>query len=45
MWSKNFKEGFVWRIDRAVLQRDADAEADVETMTQVDVAQFPAFNR
>lgn len=45
MWSKNFKERFVWRIDRAVLHRDPDAEADVETMTQVDIAQLPTFDR
>ena len=45
MWSKNFKEGFIWRINRAVLHRDTDAEADVETMTQVDIAQFPTFDR
>ena len=45
MWSEDFKEGFVWRIDCAVLHRDADAEADVETMAQVNVAQFAAFYR
>jgi len=45
MWSKNFKEGFVWRIDRAILHRDTNAEADVKTMPQVDVAQLPTFDR
>ncbi len=45
MWSKDFKERFFRRIDRAVLHRDTDVEADVETMTQVDVAQLTTFNR
>jgi len=45
MWGKNFKERFVWRIDRAVLHWNADAETNVEAMTQIDVAQLATFNR
>ena len=45
MRSKNFKEGFVWRIDRAIRHWNTDPETDVEAMTQIDVAQLAAFNR
>ncbi len=45
MWSKNFKEGFVWRIDRAAFHWNTNTEADVETVTQVNVAQLPTFHR
>ena len=45
MRCEHFKHSFVRRIYSAVCHWDSAAEADVETMPQVDVTQLPTFDR
>ena len=45
MRRENFKHGLVRRIESAVFHWDANTEANVEAVTQIDVAQLTNFNR
>ena len=44
MRREDFEQRFVRRIYSAVFHRNADAEADVKTVTQVNVAQLASFD-
>jgi len=44
MRSENLEHGLVRGIDRAVLLRDADPEADLKTMAQVDICEIASFD-
>src|SRR6056297_713095 len=44
MRCKNLEHGLVRGIDRAVLLRDADAEADLKTVAQVDIREIAPFD-
>src|SRR5690606_3760725 len=44
MRCENLEHGLVRGIDRAVLLRDADAEADLKTVAQVDIREIAPFD-